>query len=54
MFNTVSKPKGSSGEGTSTNGGTEIEIEATDLYPAPFYTGEIDTVDGVINPTEAA
>ena len=54
MFNTVSKPKGSSGEGTSTNGGTEIEIEATDLYPAPFYTGEIDTVDGVINPTDAA
>ena len=54
MFNTVSKPKGSSGEGTSTNVGTEIEIEATYLYPAPFYTGEIDTVDGVINPTEAA
>ena len=45
MFNTVSKPKGSTGEGTSTNGGTDIEIEATDIYPAPFYPGKIETVD---------
>ena len=45
MFNTVSKPKGSTGEGTSTNGGTDIEIEATDLYPAPFYPGKIETAD---------
>lgn len=45
MFNTVSKPKGSTGEGTSTNGGTDIEIEATDIYPAPFYPGKIETID---------
>lgn len=45
MFNTVSKPKGSTGEGTSTNGGTDIEIEATDIYPAPFYPGKIETAD---------
>lgn len=52
MFNTVSKPKGSTGEGTSTNGGTVVEIESTDIYPAPFYTGPIDTVDGTINPAK--
>lgn len=45
MFNTVSKPKGYTGEGTSTNGGTDIEIEATDIYPAPFYPGKIETAD---------
>lgn len=45
MFNTVTKPKGSTGEGTSTNGGTDIEIEATDIYPAPFYPGKIETAD---------
>ena len=45
MFNTVSKPKGSTGEGTSTNGGTDIEIEATDISPAPFYPGKIETAD---------
>ena len=45
MFETVVKPKGSLGEGTSTNASTDIEIEATDICPAPFYTGKIATSD---------
>ena len=45
MFETVVKPKGSLGEGTSTNASTDIEIEATDICPAPFYTGKIITAD---------
>ena len=52
MFNTVTKPKGSTGEGASTNGGTDLEIEVTDLYPAPFYSGKIETDDGTINETK--
>ena len=45
MFETIVKPKGSLGEGTSTNASTDIEIEATDIVPAPFYPGSIDTAD---------
>lgn len=42
------KPKGSTGEGTTTNGGLNVEIEATDVCPAPFYTGDILTEEGTI------
>lgn len=45
MFETVVKPKGSLGEGTSTNASTDIEIEATDIVPAPFFPGKIVTAD---------
>lgn len=45
-FETDVKPKMSTGEGTSTQGGTDIEIEATDIAPAPYYTGKIETADG--------
>ncbi len=48
MFNTVTKPKGSTGEGTSGESGSQFEIEATDVCPAPFYEGTLDTVDGII------
>lgn len=44
-FETDVKPKMSTGEGTSTNGGTDIEIEATDIVPAPYYPGKIETAD---------
>ncbi len=44
-FETDVKPKLSTGEGTSTAGGTDIEIEATDVCPAPFYPGKIETED---------
>lgn len=39
------KPKMSTGEGLSTAGGTELSIEATDICPAPYYTGKIATAD---------
>ncbi len=48
MFNTVTKPKGSTGEGTTGESGSQFEIEATDVCPAPFYVGTLDTVDGEI------
>ena len=45
------KPKLSTGEGTNTAGGLSLEIQATDICPAPFYKGEIVTVDGTLNAT---
>ena len=39
------KPKFSTGEGISTSGGTDFEIEATDICPAPYYEGVIATAD---------
>lgn len=39
------KPKMSTGEGLNTAGGTELSIEATDICPAPYYTGKIATAD---------
>jgi hypothetical protein len=29
--------------------GTTLEVSVTDMMPAPFYTGIIETVDGDIN-----
>ena len=49
-FRTDTKPKQDSGEGVSGDFGTTIEIEVTDVCPAPFYTGEIVTDEGTINP----
>lgn len=49
-FRTDTKPKQDSGEGVSGDFGTTIEIEVTDVCPAPFYTGEIATDEGTINP----
>ena len=45
FFDSAIKPSLSSGEGDTGTGGTTIEIECTDLCPAPFYPGEI-VVDG--------
>ena len=49
-FRTDTKPKQDSGEGVSGDFGTTIDIEVTDVCPAPFYTGEIATDEGTINP----
>ena len=49
-FRTDTKPKQDSGEGVSGDFGTTIEIEVTDVCPAPYYTGEIPTDEGTINP----
>lgn len=49
MFNTDVKPKLALGEGTTGEAGTTLEIEVTDLSPAPFYPGIIETEDGDIS-----
>lgn len=45
-FETDTKPSQALGEGITGEAGTTIEIEATDLCPAPFYPGKIETEDG--------
>lgn len=51
MFETDTKPKGSSGKEATSAGdmGSQFEIEVTDVAPAPFYPGEIETADGKIS-----
>ena len=49
-FRTDTKPKQDSVERVSGDLGTTIEIEVTDVCPAPYYTGEIQTDEGTINP----
>lgn len=48
-FQTDTKPKGSTGEGTTGEGGTTLEIEVTDVCPAPFYTGTLETDEGTFD-----
>lgn len=48
MFETDSKPKLSTGEGATGEAGLTIEIEVTDICPAPFYKGTLKTEDGEI------
>lgn len=51
MFDTDTKPKGSSGKEATSAGdmGSQFEIEVTDVAPAPFYPGKIETADGDIS-----
>lgn len=37
------------GQGATGNASTTINIEVTDMMPAPFYEGEIETENGTIN-----
>lgn len=37
------------GQGPTGTASTTISVEATDLCPAPFYAGKIDTEDGAVN-----
>lgn len=48
-FETDTKPKQDGGEGVSGESGTTLEIEVTDVCPAPYYPGNIDTEDGIIS-----
>lgn len=48
-FRTDCKPGGRTGEGMSGEFGLNIEIEAADVCPAPFYTGDILTDAGTLN-----
>lgn len=42
------------GQGRTSTASTTVNAEATDYIPAPFYEGEIDDEDGIINPQESA
>lgn len=42
------------GQGATGTASTTINVEATDVIPAPFYEGEIETEDGTINEAPAA
>lgn len=48
-FPTDTKPKQDSGEGVAGDFGTTLEVEVTDVCPAPFYVGEILTKEGTID-----
>lgn len=41
LFDTDVKVSGGTGEGVSGEVGTKIEVEVTDVCPAPFYTGKL-------------
>lgn len=49
MFPTDTKPKQDSGEGVTGDFGTTLDIECTDVCPAPYYKGKIVTADGTID-----
>ena len=49
MFPTDTKPKQDSGEGGTGDFGTTLDIECTDVCPAPYYKGKIVTAEGTID-----
>lgn len=49
MFNTSTKVNTAIGGSATDDAGTTIEIEITDLCPAPFYVGNIETEAGDID-----
>ena len=50
-FPTDSKPKQDTGEGVTGDFGTTVDVEATDVCPAPYYVGTIETDEGTIDAT---
>ena len=48
-YETTTKPSGSTGEGIEGEAGSNFEIEAPDVCPAPFYAGKIETEAGNIS-----
>lgn len=48
-FQTDTKPKGSTGEGTTGEASTQLEVEVTDVCPAPFYAGTLETEEGTFD-----
>ena len=51
MWPTKTTVNGDSGQGAAGTASTTINVEASDLIPAPFYAGPIVTADGTINPS---
>lgn len=49
MFETDVRVSGGTGEGTTGEVGTTIEVEVTDICPSPFYVGTLVTEDGEID-----
>jgi hypothetical protein len=49
MYQTDTKVSQTLGDNATSEMGTKIEVECTDVCPAPFYEGQIVTADGVIN-----
>lgn len=49
MFQTVTKVSQNSGSQPTDEAGTTIEVEVTDVCPAPYYPGNIVTADGTIS-----
>ena len=45
-YNTLTKVGQALGAAATDDSGTTIEIEVTDIMPAPFYEGKIETADG--------
>lgn len=52
MFQTTTKVSQQSGSQPTDTAGTTIEVEVTDICPAPFYPGVIETADGPISGTD--
>lgn len=48
-FSTDTKPSQESGQAVTDSSGTTLEITCTDLCPAPFYTGKLQTDEGEID-----
>lgn len=46
MWQTTTKVSQNTGSGPTDEAGTTIEVEVTDLCPAPFYPGELETSEG--------
>lgn len=49
MYQTTTKAQQNSGSSPTDNAGTTVEVEVTDLCPAPFYPGKIETEEGDIS-----
>lgn len=49
MFETDTKPSQELGASHTDKAGTSLAVEVTDICPAPFYPGKIETEDGDIS-----
>lgn len=52
MYNTLTKVGQTLGGSATDDSGTTIEIEVTDIIPAPFYEGKIELEEGIIGEEE--
>lgn len=54
MFETDTKPSQELGAGQNDKAGTSLAVEVTDICPAPFYPGKIETEDEDISGTDGS